>query len=245
MKNTFLEIEKINTLKRHIDKLVGKEISGGKASGSLEVDISYKDVDGNECFKSLPFDFDLELADLSISDIVLKNVSVYVVEGRGISVDYYLTVLYNLEEAKEVEIIHLEEEPVPVIQPAAEETEEEPSKEEDRPKPAEESDAQEEKEAEIEKIKEDISKDYENKLADNLGQRENKVAVITTKSSASDLNFLRFFDDTVGNYYSIKTLACGSEEMLNTISKEYKIPLDTLLKGYDREHGKVTFKLNK
>ncbi len=232
MKNIFLEIEKINTLKRHIDKLVSKEISGSKAMGNIEVDISYKDIDGNECFKSLPFDFNLELDDLMIQDVILKNVGIYVVEGRGISVDYYLTIVYSLDGTKEVEIIKIEEEPKPVI------VKEEKPLEENRPKNVE-------KETEIEKIKEDISKDYENKLADNLGQRENKIAVVTTKSSESDLNFLRLFDNIVASYYSIKTLYCSSEEMLNAISKEYKIPLDTLLKGYDKENGKVTFKLNK
>lgn len=239
MKNTFLEIEKINTLKSHVDKLTEKNINGNKASGSLEVDISYKDISGSECFKSLPFPFELELEGLKAEDILLKNVNVYVVEGRGISVDYTLLIQYNTEDFKEVEIIQLE--------PETEEADipERPQPEQENPHILQE-EKEENKEAteqeEIEKIKEDISKDYENKLADNLSQREeSKISVVTTKKKESELDFLRFFSENVAGYYCIKTIYCGSEEMLNAISKEYKVPLDVLLKGYDRQSGKVTF----
>lgn len=243
MKNTFLEIEKINSLKSHVDKLIEKNIAGNKATGSLEVDISYKDIYGSECFKSLPFPFELELEGLRAEDIFLKNVNIYVVEGRGISIDYTLMISYSAEDFKEVEIIQLEPETEEVGAPERPQPEAQPMNEEVC---MEEEEKEEKKELieqeEIEKIKEDISKDYENKLADNLSQREeSKISIVTTKKKESELDFLRFFSDNVAGYYCIKTIYCGSEEMLNAISKEYKVPLDVLLKGYDRQSGKVTF----
>ncbi len=228
MKDAFLEIDKISSLKSHVDKLVNKNINNHVVTGSLEVDISYKDMEGNECFKSLPFEFDLELEGLQIKDVLLKSANVYVVDGRGVNVDYILKVHYDMQADKEVEIIEIKDEEVEVDTKPVEQPKKESKK----------------AEAEIEKIKEDIEKDYETKLADSLKQRENKIAIVTTKNNGSELDFLRFFDDTVASYYSIKTLHCSSEEMLNTIAKEYKIPMDVLLKGYDRENGKVTFKLN-
>lgn len=229
IKNAFLEIDKISTLKNHIDKLVKKDIDGNKINGGLEIDISYQDLSGNECFKSIPFTFEMELDDILVDDISLKSVNVYVVEGQGISVDYTLAVAYNMEDAKEIEIIQLDDI--------------DPSEEEVFDKPIEKVEPEEVSE-QLEKIKEDISKDYENKLADNLSKREeNKIEIITSKGKENELDFLRFFDDSVASYFSIKTLLCTSEEMLNTIAKEYKVPMDDLLKGYDKENGKVTFRL--
>lgn len=230
VKNAFLEIDKISTLKNHIDKLVKKEIDENKINGGLEIDISYQDLSGNECFKSIPFTFEMELDDILVDDISLKYVNVYVVEGQGISVDYTLTVVYNMEDAKEIEIIQLDD-----IESSPQEDAFE--------KPIEEVEL-EEKAEQIEKIKENISKDYENKLADNLSKREeNKIEIITSKGKENELDFLRFFDDSMASYFSVKTLLCPSEEMLNSIAKEYKVPMDDLLKGYDKANGKVTFRL--
>jgi len=225
VKNTFLEIEKISSLKGHIGKLVDNKYDGDDAIGTIEIDISYKDINGNECFKSMSFNYEIELDDLNISDVKLKSSNVYVVEGRGISVDYVLSITYEASLDEEIDIISLEAED--------EYVEEAKSIEEV---------LEEEK---IEKIKEDISKDYENKLADNLNQRENKISIVSSKNKSSELEFLRFFDETQSSYYKIKTLLCDSEKELNAISKEYRIPISELLIGYDKENGKVTFKYSK
>jgi len=235
-KNTFLEIDKISTLKGHIDKLKTKNINNYKVDGSLEVDISYRDLNNNECFKSLEFDYDFELEGLSINDVSLKSANVYVVEGRGISVDYILTVFYESITNEEIELISINDDEV-ILE------EEIDSIKEDNESAKE--DILNNHEDEINKIKEDISKDYENKLADNLNQRENKISIVSSKNKSSELEFLRFFDETQSSYYKIKTLLCDSEKELNAISKEYRIPISELLIGYDKENGKVTFKYSK
>ncbi|MBE6137719.1 MAG: hypothetical protein E7176_04930 [Erysipelotrichaceae bacterium] len=222
VKNTFLEIEKISSLKGHIGKLVDNKYDGDDAIGTIEIDISYKDINGNECFKSMSFNYEIELDDLNISDVKLKSSNVYVVEGRGISVDYVLSITYEASLDEEIDIISLEAED--------EYVEEAKSIEEV---------LEEEK---IEKIKEDISKDYENKLADNLNQR---VSIVSTKNKESEIEFLRFFDEKESSYFHIKTLLCENEKELNSISKEYKISLNELLLGYDKANGKVTFRYTK
>lgn len=234
-KNTFLEIEKISTLKGHIDKIKSKEINNDKVTGVLEIDISYRDLSNNECFKSMSFDYNLELDGLNIKDLKLKGTNVYVVEGRGISVDYVLSVEYDSLEEEEIEIIKLEDDNICICEDEIEEIKEEVVEEE----------AEINHEEEINKIKEDISKDYENKLADNLNHRENKISIVSSKNKSSELEFLRFFDDTNSSYFKIKTLLCESEKELDAISKEYRIPISELLIGYDKQNGKVTFKYSK
>ncbi len=217
MKTAFLEIENISTVKGHIDKLVNKNISNSTVEGVLEIDISYRDMENNECFKSMPVSFSVELNDLAVHDVELKKLDVYVVDCKGVDVEYILSLVYEENTDKPIEIIELN-----------------PQEEVALP--------QEEK---IEQIKKDISQDYENKLADNLNQREKSIAIVTTKEKESPLDFLKFFDNTIATYYSIKTLSCPQEEMLNQIAKEYNVPLEDLLKGYDKENGKVTFRLIK
>lgn len=209
IKNSFLEVGKISSIKGHIGKIIKNNIDLNKASGTIEIDISYTDSDNNECFESKTFDYDMQLEEVTIEQISIKNINAYVVEGRGVNVDYTLLIECSNDIKANIETINLTEECI---------------------------------EEEIEKIKEDISKDYENKLADNLSQR---VSIISSKSNFEEVDFLRFFDETQASYFQIKTLTCRSEKDLNEISKLYKVSLDNLLVGYDRSNGRVTFKYNK
>lgn len=231
-KNIFLDVDKISTLKSQVNKLLDKKIEEDKIYTNIELDISYRDTLDNECFKSIPFKLDFDIDEIKPSDINLKKTDAYVVDGKGISVDCHFNIFYD--DIKEVEIINIE----PIIQNVDVENDDEEIV-------YEASNNDENKEEKIEKIKEELTLDYKNKLADNLNNRENNVSIISTKSNNNEINFLRFFDDNISSYYSIKTLECNNEQMLNTIAKEYKIPINTLLAGYDRENGKVTFRLIK
>lgn len=221
IKNLFLDIDKINNLKKYVYKLNNKIINNKSITADIELDISYRDIDDNECFKSIPFSIELDIDELNVNDFMIKSINVFVVEAKGISLECLFSVSYS-DITKEIEIINI-----------------------DSPKKEEIVSVKNEENESIEKIKADLAQDYENKLADNLKTRDNNIAIISTKAKNNDVDFLRFFDENISNYYSIKTLECNSEEKLNNIAKEYKISINTLLAGYDRENGKVTFKLDR
>ena len=92
----------------------------------------------------------------------------------------------------------------------------------------------------IEKIKEDLSKSYEDELKSNLNKRD--ISVSTTHTKNSELDFIKLFNSKE-NYYKIKTVECRNDKELNDISKKYNVSINTLIKGYDRQNGKVVFKL--
>lgn len=227
-KNIFIDVDKINILKSQVNKVLNKKIENGKILADIELDISYTDTINNECFKSIKFNLDIDVDDILVSDFNLKKTNVYVVDGKGLSIDCNIIIEYD--DSKEVEIINIE--PVEDFE-GVEEIVYESTK------------VAETNENEIEKIKEELSLDYQNKLADNLNNRENNVSIISSQSSNRDVDFLSFFDSEVAQYYSIKTLECKNESMLNSIAKEYKIPINVLLAGFDRENGKVIFKITK
>ena len=54
---------------------------------------------------------------------------------------------------------------------------------------------------------------------------------------------LNFFDNSLSNYFKIKTIYMVEEKNLDSISKKYNISLEELLKGYDRQNKSVMFKL--
>ncbi len=226
-KHYFMELSGISSIKAHIEKINHEQIEQSKASGEIELNLSYTDVNSTECFKVFTFPYEMELDELKIQGIQLSQCNVAVVEGQGIDVECILQVEYELKKDLVVEVepitesIEIEEEKLP----HAEEKEEE-------------------KEAEIEKIKEDISKNYEDKLADSLATRkENKT--ITTKTHETESDFLTFFDEKVSPMYKLKCIYVGSEEDLDEIAKKYKVSMEKLLAGYDREHHKVVFKLDR
>lgn len=202
-KSIFLELENISYILSYLDKLVIDEIIEGTAKCSIDIDISYKDINEQECFKSLPFDFRLELDGIKIDSITLEDLKLYIVDRKGVNVEYILKVIHD--ESKEIEIIEVKNQDDDIV-----------------------------------KIKEDISKEYEEKLHNELNERKD-ISVVSTKSKSDD--FLSFFNKECNKYYKIKTLECNSENELNIISKEYKIPYQELLYGYDKENGKVVFKL--
>ena len=189
----------------------------------MEINLTYLDTSNNECFKSLQIDISLYDNLKNITDTYLNSVKMYVIDGRGVNVDYALKII--CDDSKEVEIVNLDDD-----------NKEELSSDEEQITLTD-------KDADIEQIKKDLSKDYEDKLADNLNNRDAKIAITTTKANESELDFIKFFDENVAAYYSIRTLLAPNEESLNAISKQYNVPLETLLKGYDKEHGKVTFRL--
>lgn len=98
-----------------------------------------------------------------------------------------------------------------------------------------------------EKIKNKIENDYEKKLSESLVERDNNERidnkVIITKDVKDEDDFIKYFDKEASSYFCIKTIECRSDRELDKISKEYKIPLDELIKGYDRDNGKVIFRI--
>ena len=180
------------------------------------MNLSYLDIEGMECFKSMDFPFDLDLDMLKILDVVVGRVEVYQVEGQGLDINYELVINFlPVEEAEEIKVI--EEKDI--------EVEEEPVKEVKGEK--------------LEQIKEDMKEYYEDKLADNL-TREDKV--ITTKAHESVESFLDFFESK-SSYYKLKCLYVEKEEDLEAVAKEYNVKFEQLLAGYDRQSHKVIFSI--
>ncbi len=211
-KNYFYEVSGIVGIKAHIEKINKLEINESYASGEIEVNLSYSDNEGMECFKVINFPFEIILDELKVIDVILTNVSVTLIEGQGVDINYSLIVNYLV----------LEEEKVVEVEPINDCLEEEKS---------------------LEKIKDDISKDYEEKLLDKLNERNDET--IITKTHLSIDNFLDFFDKECSEKFSLKTLHVEKEEDLNKISKEYNVSMDVLLSGYDRVNHKVMFKIVK
>lgn len=224
-KKTFVEIEKINSIKNHVDKLVSKSIDKGNASGKIEINLSYSDNNFDDCFKVLSFDYSLLLDEINIIDVALGNVYIFIVEGQGVNIEYSLNVLYDSKKA--VEIIDS-----PLEKPSVEEeiTNDEALKEENP-------------NIENEKIKDEIKESYEEKLDEELDDR-NSVKIISTKDKRNELNFLDFFNQNIANRFRIKTLECSSRAELKEISNTYNIKIEELEKGFDIKSKTVTFKLN-
>ena len=241
-KNYFYEVSGIVGIKAHIEKINKLEINESYAKGEIEVNLSYSDNEGMECFKVINFPFEIILDELKVIDVILTNVSVTLIEGQGVDINYSLIVNYLvLEEEKvvEVETINdvLEEEKVVEVEPINDALEEEKVVE------VEPINDVLEEEKSLEKIKDDISKDYEEKLLDKLNERNDET--IITKTHLSIDNFLDFFDKECSEKFSLKTLHVEKEEDLNKISKEYNVSMDVLLSGYDRVNHKVMFKIVK
>lgn len=244
-RTAFLDVEKISSIKSHIEKLKYEQ-DAQKLKCIMEIDMTYRDIDFNECFKSVPYEFELDIAsNLEIEDIKINKLYIYVIEALGINIEYELELsCQQLEgnDAKEIDLITTPSNSEQII--AANEddnikTEEEINQEikDNQTKTSEES------KKEIEKVKEEISKDYEAKLASNLASRDN-VKIVSTVDKKSDIDFIKLFDSKEARF-KIKTLLCDSEEELNDISKKYKISINDLLKGYDRESKRVIFKYTK
>ena len=222
-KETYFDVEKISILKTFTTRITKKDIDKSKLTGIIEINLSYLNMEGNECFKTLNLDYDVDLDGFDIIDIKILSTKIYVIESNGVNIDYKIEVEYDKFENPIIEIIDdNSENEEPNIQSVELDNDEE-----------------------IEKIKEDISKDYENKLMDSLSRKENnQIKIITTKDDRSELEFIKFFKFEERGFHLIKTLHCPNDEALNEISKKYNIDFNTLLKGYDRANRKVTFKLN-
>lgn len=230
-KSYFYEVSGIVGIKAHIEKISKLEIDNSKVSGQIELNLSYSDNEGMECFKVINFPFEIILDELKVIDVNLSNVSITLVEGEGVDISYSLVVNYLVEEQKmDVEIDIIDD----VNEPTSNCDIEENLEAEELNKIENES---------IEKIKCDISKDYEEKLLDKLNERNDNVIVTKTHSSVDD--FLSFFDEKYSKKYSIKSLYVEKEEDLNKIAKEYQVSLETLLAGYDKANHKVMFKIDK
>ena len=168
-KHNFCQLEGISNIKNHLEKIKGLTIKDSKATGILEMNLSYLDIEGMECFKSMDFPFDLDLDMLKILDVVVGRVEVYQVEGQGLDINYELVINFlPVEEAEEIKVI--EEKDI--------EVEEEPVKEVKGEK--------------LEQIKEDMKEYYEDKLADNLTREsvESFLDFFESKSSYYKLKCL-------------------------------------------------------
>ena len=102
-KKDFIEIPKICIIERHIAKLKEED-----DNYYIDVDISYKDILNNECFenKSVLVSLDKDLK--SITSIELLKCNLYIIEQKGIEIEYELAI--TAKDDKEVEIIDLSDE---------------------------------------------------------------------------------------------------------------------------------------
>lgn len=228
-KEAYFDVEKISMLKSHTSKITKKEIKESKLDCVIEINLSYLNVNGEECFKALSLDCNVDLDDFDIIDIKILQTKIYVIESLGVNVDYILEVDYDSLTNPIIEIVddNTNDKIIDDNNEINDNTNEISDEEE------------------IEKIKENISKDYENKLLDSLSRKENNsVKIITTKDDRSELEFIKFFNFEERGFHLIKTLYCPNDEALNEISKKYQIDFNILLKGYDRVNKRVIFNLN-
>mgnify|MGYP003442848233 CR=1 FL=1 len=58
-KSYFYEVSGIVGIKAHIEKINKLEIDNSLAKGEIELNLSYSDNEGMECFKVINFPFDL------------------------------------------------------------------------------------------------------------------------------------------------------------------------------------------
>ncbi len=216
-KHNFCKLDGIANIKNHLEKLSNVKIEESKAAGEVEINISYNDFEGMECFKALSFSFDLDLAELKILELNIGTVNVYVVEGQGLDISYELVVNYLTKEPDQAVEIKVIEEPEISLQPEEEEG----------------------KEDELKQFKEEMKEYYEDKLATNL-QRNDQVVVTKTHETVD--SFLNFFEAKQG-FYKLKCLTVAHEQELEAIAKEYNVKLDVLLAGYDRQTHKVIFSI--
>lgn len=210
-KHHFYKLDGISSLKNHLEKLTDVRIDNAKATGNVEINLSYHDQEGGECFKAFAVPFDLDLSELKILEIVLGKTNAFLVEGQGLDIDYELVVNYQApaEGPEEVEIELIPEENITF-------------KDED----------------DLEEIKENISDYYEDKLAVNLNRNDH--VIVTKGREENALDFLNFFQNDQG-YYKLKCLYVESEDALKGIAKEYNVSLEKLLAGYDRKTNQVLF----
>ncbi|MDE5714689.1 MAG: hypothetical protein K2I42_00995 [Anaeroplasmataceae bacterium] len=215
-KHDFHKLEGIASIKNHLEKLSNVELNQSKAKGTVEINVSYHDFEGMECFKVLEFSFDLDLDGLKILEVNVAKVNLFVVEGQGLDVTYELIINYQVveENAKEIELIKEDDIIVKTEKPV--------------------------KEDPIEQIKEDMKEYYEDKLATNLGTKEDRILI--TKTNMDTDSFLNFFDQKQA-FYKLKCLYVEKEEQLEKIAKEYNVKLEKLLAGYDKQSNKVIFSL--
>ncbi len=213
-KNNFCQLDGISNIKNHLEKLSNVVLNESKANGMVEINVSYNDFEGLECFKSLEYPFDLDLDSLKILEVLLGRVDVFLVEGQGLDIQYELIVNYvPLEPSEEIKVI--EEEDIEIL----------PKQEESKT---------------LEEIKENMMDYYEDKLASSLNREDQ---VITTKTHETVESFLNFFDSRQ-SFYKLKCLYVESEQDLERIAKEYNVKLEKLLAGYDRQSNKVLFSLD-
>lgn len=216
-KHHFYKLDGIASVKNHLEKLTQVDFSNSKATGNVEINVSYYDQEGLECFKSFAVPFDLDLSELKILEILLGRADAFLVEGQGLDIQYELVINYAVEEEKNIDVIQDEEaKEIELI-------------------PQESIEIKDEED--LEEIKENISEYYEDMLADNLNRGDK---VMMTKGHTDSVDFLNFFEGQK-EYYKLKCLYVENEEGLKQISKEYHVSLEKLMAGYDRTTNKVLF----
>ena len=225
-KNKYYEIDGISNILNHISKINNYKIKDGILSISIDIDLSYKDISAKEYFKSITFVCDVSVDDIEILQIDLVKTSLYVIEGNGIDIEYMLNMTFEAKELDE-NIIEIE---TPII--------EEIELQEINDNQIELEDINIDEQEIEQETKEEISKKYTDDLQNAINERS---SIIKTVSTISEESFINIFDTK--NYYRIKTLECKSNIELDEISKMYNIPYQELIAGYDKENGRVLFKL--
>lgn len=201
-KHCFIELEGISGIKAHFEKIKELKIES-VVQGKIEINIAYTNIEGLECFKVVDFDFEFELDEIKVIDVNISDIKLLIVEQEGIDIEYSLVVNYLSLDNKEVILEKINDDVINL-----------------------------DENENVEKIKEDISKEYEKKLIDTLKQRSEENYRIC-KFSSEDKRLI------------IKCMYAKTEEDLNYISKEYNVDIDVLIKGFDKSKERVIFCLDR
>ncbi len=108
-KKNFCKIDGLISIKNHLEKIINLEINNSKARGTVVVDISYNDLEGLECFKSLELPFELDMDSLKIIDVLINKLDIYYIEGQGLEINYELVINYMTNDDKSEPLIIEEE----------------------------------------------------------------------------------------------------------------------------------------
>ena len=97
-KHNFYKLENVTNLKNFLGKTKDVRIEDSLAKGNVEINISYLDHEGLECFKAIEFEFELDLQELKILEVTMGKINKFLVENQGLDINYQLIINYLEKE---------------------------------------------------------------------------------------------------------------------------------------------------
>lgn len=213
-KNSFYKLDNISSIKNHIYTLNDIQVEENVINGSIDLELSYYNLEGSECNIIINLPFTLPCDNKTVDEINLVKINIFLIEGNGLNIEYELEINYqdkpritkdSNENIGKVDVI----------------------------------DNIENESKSYEEIKESTKEYYEEMLEKNL--REN-VNIIETKTDNDVEDFLAFFENQTS--FRLKCVHIDNLLELDDIAGKYNVSKEKLLAGYDEQTSKVIFTLD-